>query len=230
MQRIIRCGRILEVSIAAKDFAENSHIKAVTCNFFSRIFINCKKASQKNVLSSKSLGTDSGSQVVKLNDSKIKSMHIDITPHCERHAGRKDALIEILHDLQTQFGFLSDDALIEVARQLNISKAEIYGVVSFYHDFKRSPPSGTVLKICGAEACQAVGCRNLIEYAETQSQSGGYPEAEIEIVYCLGNCALGPSVMIGDSLHGLVDAAKLDCLYLKETIKKSLDDRNERSA
>ena len=159
----------------------------------------------------------------------MNSMRADIGLYCERYAGRKDALIEILHDLQAQFGFLSDDTLAEVAFQLNISKAEIHGVVSFYHDFKRSAPSGIVLKLCGAEACQAVDCQSLIKYAETQCQLGNYPDAQTETVYCLGNCALGPSVMIGDDLHGLVDAAKLDRIFLKETMKKSRLDRNESS-
>jgi formate dehydrogenase subunit gamma len=129
---------------------------------------------------------------------------------CNSHGNRPDALIEILHGVQHVCGHLSDDNLIEIAHALNISRADIYGVVSFYDDFRRKPPSGPCIKICRAEACQAVGGETLAKYVK---------EAGVEThdVYCLGNCALGPAIMIDDRLYGRVDGARFDALLKRST-------------
>ncbi len=124
---------------------------------------------------------------------------------CLAYDAQPSALIEILHQVQDEFGFLPKDALVEIADALNISRADIYGVVTFYHDFRRAPLTGIDLKICRAEACQAVGSQKLAEHATTNNYT--FTDA-----YCLGNCALGPAVMIDKKLYGRVDADRLDQL------------------
>ena len=129
---------------------------------------------------------------------------------CAGHDDRPDALLEILHETQHEFGYLSNEALVEIADILNISRADIHGIVSFYDDFKREPPTGACVKICRAEACQAVGGEALAKHAKNTG-------IESHDVYCLGNCALGPAVMIDDKLHGRVDVQKLDALLKEQT-------------
>lgn len=129
---------------------------------------------------------------------------------CAGYDDRPDALLEILHHTQHELGYLSNEALVEIADILNISRADIHGIVSFYDDFRREPQVRVCLKICRAEACQAVGGDALAAHAKkTGIQSHD--------VYCLGNCALGPAVMIDDKLHGRVDVQKLDALLKEQT-------------
>lgn len=126
---------------------------------------------------------------------------------------KPDALLEILHGVQSEKGYLTDAALRTIADQLNISRAEIHGVVSFYHDFRREAPGKQVIKVCRAEACQAVGCDDLIDRAEAKfgvklGEKG--PDIELKEVFCLGNCALGPAIMIDDELYGRVTIDRLE--------------------
>jgi len=127
---------------------------------------------------------------------------------CAAYNDQPDALIEILHDVQDERGYLSSESLIEIADVLNISRADIHGVVSFYDDFRREPAAGPCIKICRAEACQAVGGEMIATHAKNTG-------LKTHNVYCLGNCALGPAIMIDDELYGRVNAQKLDAL-LKE--------------
>jgi len=129
---------------------------------------------------------------------------------CAGYKDRPDALLEVLHKAQHKFGYLSNEVLVEIADILNISRADIHGTVSFYDDFRREPPTGPCVKICRAEACQAVGGEVLAAHAKNTG-------IESHDVYCLGNCALGPAVMIDDELFGRVDTQKLDAL-LKERV------------
>ncbi len=124
---------------------------------------------------------------------------------CARHGNRPDALLEILHEAQSEFGYLSKDTLVQIAGALNISRADIHGIVSFYDDFRREPQTGPCIKICRAEACQAVGGEAVAAHAKKTG-------IKTHDVYCLGNCALGPAVMIDDELYGRVDTQKLDTL------------------
>jgi len=129
---------------------------------------------------------------------------------CAKYDGRPDALLEILHETQHEFGYLSDATLIEIADILNISRADIHGIVSFYDDFRREPQVGPCVKICRAEACQAVGGEALAKHVNDAG-------IDSHDVYCLGNCALGPAIMIDDKLHGRVDTKKLDTLLKDRT-------------
>ena len=136
---------------------------------------------------------------------------------CATHGNRPAELIEILHEIQVRLGYVPEGATQALAGALNLSRAEVHGVISFYHDFHRAPPGRHIVRVCRAEACQAVGCEALAEHAEKSlgiafGQSRDDGKARLEAVYCLGNCALGPAVMIDGELHGRVDAVRFDAL------------------
>jgi len=135
---------------------------------------------------------------------------------CARHGNAPSELIEILHDLQDAEGAVPEAVLPLIAKALNISRAEVHGVVSFYHDFRSAPAGRVEVKICRAEACQSRGANLLIEsfclrhgveLGET-SRDG----VTVEAAYCLGNCALSPSAMVDGKLHGRLDARRLDAI------------------
>ena len=134
---------------------------------------------------------------------------------CARHGNQPDELLEIFHELQHELGYVPEETLPIIAQALNRSRAEIYGVVSFYHDFKRHPVGKHIVKICRAEACQSMGTDALCQHAEKSLQTplGGTTadgSVTIEQVFCLGNCALSPAVMVGEKLYGKVDAKRFD--------------------
>jgi len=125
----------------------------------------------------------------------------DIESICARHAQREGPLLPILHDVQACYGHISTDAIRRIAHYLNLSRAEVFGVVTFYTDFRQQVPRRHLLKICRAEACQAVGGRDVWATAETLVAA---PDCtvEVEAVYCLGNCPCGPSVQFDDRTLG----------------------------
>ncbi len=112
---------------------------------------------------------------------------------CARHGNKPDELIEILHDLQQEVGHVPETSLPVIAKALNLSRAEIYGVVTFYHDFHSHKRAKHVIKICAAEACQAMGARNLIAVAEKLTKG---KKVALEKTYCLGLCASSPAMMV----------------------------------
>lgn len=127
------------------------------------------------------------------------------------HAGREGPLLPMLHDIQHQLGFVPPAAIPLLAEALRTTAAEVYGVVSFYHDFKDSPPGRHVLKICRAESCQAMGGKAVAD--EVQRRLGiGWGETTpdgrltLEAVYCLGLCSCSPNAMLDDQVLGRVDA------------------------
>ena len=133
------------------------------------------------------------------------------------HLHLEGALLPILHALQDTYGHVPAAAAPLITDALNISKAELQGVVSFYHDFRDHPAGRHVVKICRAEACQAVGANALA--AATLAKLGldwhgttANGAVTVEPVYCLGLCACGPAVMVGDRVVGRVDAARMDAL------------------
>lgn len=119
------------------------------------------------------------------------------------HAGREGPLLPILHDLQAAQGFVSEDDIRVIAHTLNLSRAEVSGVVSFYHDFRRAPVDRPVLKLCRAEACQARGVEGIAPIAEADAR------VKVETIYCLGLCSVGPSAMAGDEVYARLDEASL---------------------
>jgi formate dehydrogenase subunit gamma len=121
------------------------------------------------------------------------------------HAGRKGALLPILHDIQRAFGCIDANAEVAVARALNLSRAEVHGVVSFYHDFTPAHDPRPVVELCRAEACKARGVEALVPTAEAAAGE----RVNIKTVYCLGLCATGPNARTGDTLHSRLDEASL---------------------
>jgi formate dehydrogenase subunit gamma len=131
------------------------------------------------------------------------------------HEGLEGPLMPILHAVQAAFGHVPEAAVPVLARELNLSRAEVHGVVTFYHDFRRELPGKHVLKMCRAEACQSMGCESLVERAEDRlGIQCGHTSADgrvtFEAVYCLGLCATAPSAMIDGRIVGRLDEKKLD--------------------
>ena len=133
------------------------------------------------------------------------------------YGNRPDALIEILHRVQAALGYVPAAVVPVLADALNLSRAEVHGVVTFYHDFRREPAGRHVLKMCRAEACQAMGCEALVARAEDRlglacGDTTADGRVTFEPVYCLGLCATGPSAMLDGRLVGRLTAPKLDAL------------------
>lgn len=132
----------------------------------------------------------------------------------------------MLHAIQHALGYIPAESVPVIARALQLSRAEVHGVISFYHDFRSAPAGRHTLQICRAEACQAMGARALedharaslgIDYGDTTADG----DFTLEPVYCLGNCACSPSVRIDDDIHARVDPARLDELLAERVAGKT---------
>lgn len=135
----------------------------------------------------------------------------------EAHLHLDGPMLPILHALQDAFGHVPEAAVQRIADKLNLGRAEVHGVISFYHDFRAAPAGARILRICRAEACQAQGGAMLetaakrltgLDWGETSADG----KVTLEPVYCLGLCACGPAVQLDGAVHGMVDAARLDAL------------------
>ena len=131
----------------------------------------------------------------------------EIIDHCRRMEG---PMLPILHKLQEEFGFIPEAAKQIIASALNLSRAEVHGVITFYHDFRAQPAGRHVLKLCRAEACQSMGCELLaetikaklgIDWHETTADGA----VTLEPVFCLGLCAQAPAAMLDGELHARLD-------------------------
>lgn len=132
-------------------------------------------------------------------------------------SAKPEMLVQVLHAFVQRYSFISEEAIRQIANELNLSNAEVHGVVSFYHDFRTIAPGQHVVKICQAESCQAMGSRQLTAHAERTlgiSLHGTTVDGQVtlEPVYCLGNCACSPAVMIDETVYGRVSPDKLDAL------------------
>lgn len=130
---------------------------------------------------------------------------------------RPGALMLILREVQDRFGYVPRDGVPLIARALNLSRAEVHGVVTFYHDFRHRPPGRNVIRLCRAESCQAMGAVALadhvrerlgVEFGET-TRDGDFT---LEAVYCLGNCGCSPAMVLNDELYGRVSPERFDRL------------------
>ena len=121
------------------------------------------------------------------------------------HAGREGPLLPILHDVQAEFGCVDAESEKLIAQGLNLSRADVHGVVSFYHDFHDHVDDRPEVQICRAEACKARGVEALIAGAEKAAGE----RVKLTTVYCLGLCSAGPSARVGDRLHARLDAKGL---------------------
>ncbi len=127
---------------------------------------------------------------------------------CAAHAGREGPLLPILHDVQHAFGCVDAEAEAQIAGALNLSRAEVHGVVSFYPDFTPEADPRPVVQLCRAEACKARGVEALVDAGDAAAGE----RVRISAVYCLGLCSAGPAARIGDTLHARLDEAALVAL------------------
>lgn len=143
-------------------------------------------------------------------DSHVQSDRI--AEILDAHQGLEGPLLPILHAIQEAFGYVPDSAIPQIAKALMLSKAEVHGVISFYHDFREKPAGRHVLKLCRAEACQTMGADAVadrikaalgIDWHETTADG----RVTLEPVFCLGLCACGPAAMVDGRLVGRVDEA-----------------------
>lgn len=132
-----------------------------------------------------------------------------------RESRREGATLPILHALQEAFGYVHAEAIPMIAETLNLTRAEVYGVMSFYHDFRRHPPGRHTLKLCRAEACQSLGAEPLaahvrerlgVDWHDTTADGA----VTLEPVFCLGLCAVGPSALLDGAPLGRLDEARID--------------------
>ncbi len=133
------------------------------------------------------------------------------------HQGLEGPLLPILHAVQADFGFVPQPALPIIAKSLNLSRAEVHGVMSFYHDFRTEPAGRHVVKLCRAEACQAMGADALADHAKARlgvdfhgTTADG--AVTLEPVFCLGLCACAPAALVDGRVVGRVDAARFDAI------------------
>ena len=128
---------------------------------------------------------------------------------------RPGALLPILHDIQDALGYIPPDAVARIANALNLSRAEVHGVITFYHHFRTTPPARHTIQICCAEACQSMGSERLVQHAEKKLAHREQSEYELHPVYCLGLCATSPAMMIDGQLHARITPEKFDKLIQK---------------
>jgi len=134
-----------------------------------------------------------------------------------RHCGMSGALLPVLHAIQDNIGFIPEMAVPLIADALNLSRAEVHGVITYYHHFRQTPPGRTVIQVCRAEACQARGADKLAQHVQTQlgcdfhatTADGSFT---LESVYCLGLCACGPAITMNDQLYARVSPEKFNQL------------------
>ena len=133
------------------------------------------------------------------------------------HQAMPGNLLPILHSIQDTFGYIPPSAVADIASALHLSKAEVHGVITFYHYFRETPPGQHTIRICRAESCQSMNSKALETYAKEklgidfhETTSDG--RFSLEAVYCLGNCACSPSITIDDEVHGRVTPEKFDQL------------------
>jgi formate dehydrogenase subunit gamma len=126
------------------------------------------------------------------------------------HRQRADALMPLLHDVQDALGYIPPESVPAIAEGLNLSRAEVHGVISFYHHFRSTPPARNVIRLCRAEACQARGSEALAVHAQAVVQGR---DLDLETVYCLGLCASGPAMQIDETqLYARLSPEKFDAL------------------
>ena len=133
------------------------------------------------------------------------------------HAALPGPLLVVLHAIQDRIGFVPPEALPHIARALNLSRAEVHGVLTFYHDFRTAPPGRHVVRLCQAEACQSMGSEALAAHAKARlgvdfHETSASGRVTLEAVYCLGNCACSPALTVDGRVHGRMTAERFDRL------------------
>ena len=143
--------------------------------------------------------------------------HATVVATIAAFAARQDQLLPILHGIQDALGFVPPASVPGIANALNLSRAEVHGVISFYHHFRSTAPGLHVLQLCRAEACQAMGARAIESHVRSRlgigfNETSADGAVTLEAVYCLGNCACAPSAMLDDRVHGRLSIEAIDHL------------------
>jgi len=138
--------------------------------------------------------------------------HALVRAVAEQHRDVRGPLLPVLHEVMAEFGHVDRADLPVIADVLNLSVAEVHGVVSFYHDFRTAPPAAHQVEVCRAEACLAVGAQALYDDLRVTAGAGELGDAEVREVFCLGNCALGPSGTVDGALHGRLTRQRVEDL------------------
>jgi formate dehydrogenase subunit gamma len=152
----------------------------------------------------------------RLGGSTLTRAQLDtVTAVCTELKASAGALMPVLHAVQNRLGFVPHNAVPVIARELNLSIAEVHGVLTFYHYFRKEPGGRHVVHVCRAEACQSLGATRVEAHAKRTLAIDFHGTTKdgairLEPVYCLGNCALGPAIMIDDRLHGRVSTHRFD--------------------
>lgn len=149
--------------------------------------------------------------------ANVVSNNADITALVNRFKAAPGGLLPLLHAIQDALNYIPETTYPEIAKALNLSVAEVHGVVSFYHYFRTEKPGKHIVQICRAESCQSMGSVDLEKHAKSclkvdYHQTTADGKITLEPVYCLGNCALSPAVMIDEELHGRVSQEDFDDL------------------
>jgi formate dehydrogenase subunit gamma len=137
---------------------------------------------------------------------------------------RPGPLLEVLHAIQAALGYVPEAAVPVVAQELNLSRAEVHGVVTFYHYFRHTPPGKHVVSLCRAEACKSMGADDLAEHAKLSlgvdfHETTNDGQFSLEPIYCLGNCALSPAAMVDDRLYGRLTPERFDAVITERRRK-----------
>jgi formate dehydrogenase subunit gamma len=141
-----------------------------------------------------------------------------------RHANPGASLLAVLHAIQDEAGYIPADVIAPLAQAMSLSRAEVHGVITYYHHFRSEPPARVTIQLCRAEACRSMGTESLAAHIEGHTgcrfdadhhsaHSGHAASVELESVYCLGQCALSPAMTINGELHARVTPQKFERLY-----------------
>lgn len=139
----------------------------------------------------------------------------DIRPLLKQYAQQPEQLLPLLHDIQDAYGYVPAECVPDIARALNISRADVHGVLTFYHHFRQQPPANQVVQVCMGEACQACGSSELMRAVQAhvlqnpQLHAGPHQGVSVEPVYCLGMCANSPAVLFDEQLLAQVTTKQL---------------------
>lgn len=147
----------------------------------------------------------------------LPELHLSLEKHIAAHAETPGGLLPLMHAIQDDLGYIPEESYALISKAFNLSVAEIHGFVSFYHHFRTSPPGRHILHICRAESCQAMGAEALEDHAKAKLKIDYHQTAKdgsitLEPIYCLGNCALSPAVMLDEKVYGRVSKTRLDAL------------------
>lgn len=150
-----------------------------------------------------------------LSDHQRETVHSAILEH-QSQQFNQGGLLPILHAIQDRLGFIPADATPIIAKALNLSRAEVHGVITFYHHFRQEQPAKTIVQVCRAEACQSMGAESLWQHACQRASSDGGDRGDsaitLEPVYCLGLCSTAPAMSVNERPYARVNVSRFDQL------------------